>query len=569
MSSPFHDEANSGEADGRDVSPVSEQLSQQPETSIPQALEDSAAATPQAEEPHFPVKCVLCGEEFVAEGDNGQLPTEALRMHMSSAHQNATASLIEQEPNDETPASVVDSEEITRLGPVEKLPDEQQEMTLEQRCLRLWNIHDVYQFTDDYDGEESGLPHLWCRMFDGFQRPMAYEKKSVARGEFLPVTNPDMIVDMLKDPGSHNSDELYALTANVAHILKIWQDEYLAIEKLRQRATESASKKKPRARCFEKFAVFEDKKESILYGYKHDPSENRIGRQDPFLQGGFAPTASQLAKMQEEAKRKGTLNIDGWTPVIKGGEEYIPMIGPEPPVVKKKKPTNARTKEEDSNAEGEKRVTRFGGSKHPSTRETSQAPSTPSSPVTGRGRAARSRAMSRTPQKASAQAPTSVPSSAAAPTTRRRRSITTTTTPAGASPATSAGPSRTATPYPDPLLDPKNQEKIRNSKNPKRTEAMILHWAKFNYEGRTRNPKRSKAQIEADKAAEREAAEKAANERKRRLESIREPGMSVFSIKKAKRSEKDTPGSIPVKSGTSNTPQPAPPSHPDPQKPAD
>ncbi|OJJ86428.1 uncharacterized protein ASPGLDRAFT_120777 [Aspergillus glaucus CBS 516.65] len=44
-------------------------------------------------------------------------------------------------------------------------------------------------------------------------------------------------------------------------------------------------------------------------------------------------------------------------------------------------------------------------------------------------------------------------------------------------------------------------EKIANSKNPRRTEAMLNHWARFNQAGRIRQPKRSKDEIEADRVA--------------------------------------------------------------------
>lgn len=55
-----------------------------------------------------------------------------------------------------------------------------------------------------------------------------------------------------------------------------------------------------------------------------------------------------------------------------------------------------------------------------------------------------------------------------------------------------------------PVEDPEEarRQKIANSKNPKRTKAMLDHWERFNREGRIRNPKRSKAQIESDKAAD-------------------------------------------------------------------
>ena len=541
------------------MSPVRDIPSQQSELEDSQDVADSALPTPEAEEPHFPLKCALCRVEFPSDANNDQTPAEALRVHMSSAHPSFDASqILTREVSRKIPVSLTESANANRLGPIVKSPQAELEMSAERRCRRLWNIHDAHQFTDDYDNGDGCLPDLWARKFDGFQRAKPYEKILVDQGEFLPITNPDIIVDMLKNPESHNPDELYAITANVAHILKVWQDEYMAIEKLRQRATESTSRKKPKAHTFEDPAIFEDKKEAMLYGFKHDPSEARIGRQDPFLQGGFAPTPAQLAKMQTEAKARGTRNIDGWTPIIKDGEEYIPMIGPEPSVVKKKKPTNARSKEADLiSSETDKRATRFGGAKHPPTRETSLGPSVPSSPVGGRARVGKSRATSGTPQKGTfAQPPTSVPTFMIPQAAKRGKSVTTATTPVTpSSPAASATPSRTATPYPDPLLDPKNQEKIRKSKNPKRTEAMILHWAKFNSEGRTRNPKRSKAQIEADKAAERNAAEKA-QEKKRKFDGSREPGTSVFSIKRSRLGESDLPGSPLVRSSEPESFQP-------------
>lgn len=52
-------------------------------------------------------------------------------------------------------------------------------------------------------------------------------------------------------------------------------------------------------------------------------------------------------------------------------------------------------------------------------------------------------------------------------------------------------------------------EKIANSKNPRRTEAMLNHWARFNQAGRIRQPKRSKDEIEAARA---EAAAKKATQ---------------------------------------------------------
>ena len=44
------------------------------------------------------------------------------------------------------------------------------------------------------------------------------------------------------------------------------------------------------------------------------------------------------------------------------------------------------------------------------------------------------------------------------------------------------------------------RQKIMASKNPRRTEAMLNHWERFNAEGRVRNPKRSREEIEVARA---------------------------------------------------------------------
>ena len=48
----------------------------------------------------------------------------------------------------------------------------------------------------------------------------------------------------------------------------------------------------------------------------------------------------------------------------------------------------------------------------------------------------------------------------------------------------------------------RRRDKIANSKNPRRTIAMLDHWGKFHKDGRTRKPKRTKEQMEADRLAE-------------------------------------------------------------------
>ncbi|KAK2793214.1 hypothetical protein FQN52_001862 [Onygenales sp. PD_12] len=495
-----------------------------------------------------PRTCAWCKESFQASKVHPTLPSDALKQHIFTAHPEvAKASLLEQDAVDETPAEL-GTDETGQSTHLETLARQHEALLAERRLESLWNINDARRFTSDYDGEDEDLPSTWKSAFPEFERPKPYETEMVPKGKFLPITKPDIYIDLLKDPESLSTDKLYAMTANAARALIVWQDEWLEIDKLSQRATRQPAKKAANPRKLEDPLVFEDKKEAMLYGYKHDPRETKIGYQDPFIQGGFKPTPTQLKKMKLKAAENP--NVDGWDPIIIDGVEYIPGVRPPLKPAPKKKPVdvnvgdaNGTTNGVEQESDGRpKRITRFGGVKHPATRETSQVRTEPSSPAATptpvKGRRPKSRATSVTPQLVLPQQPASPRTSAPikAPTSAPRPSalkpISTSVPASTAGPRTPTTPGqsrrsatreRTSTPlYEDPLLDPKNQLKIQQSKNPKRTEAMIIHWAKFNHEGRTRNPKRTKAQIEAAKAEtdhQGEGSAKGTAGRKRKSES--------------------------------------------------
>ncbi|PGH17930.1 hypothetical protein AJ79_00829 [Helicocarpus griseus UAMH5409] len=521
--------------------------------------------------------CPWCNELFQSSEEETVSPAEALRQHILAAHPEvAKVSLLEREGADETPLAESGLDETDQISSVDALARRNEALIIEKRLGDFWNINDVHKFTEDYDGEDENLPMLWKKHFGEFERPKPYEVETVPSGSFLPITKPEIYIDILKNPESHTSEELYAITANTALALKIWQDEYLAIDQLSKRATRRPLKKAANPRKFEDPLVFEDKKEAMLYGYKHDPRESKIGYQDPFIQGGFKPTPTQLKRMKLNAQ--DTPNIDGWKPIIINGVEYIPGVRPPVKPAPKKKPVEIDTTEASGTPNGvereidgrPKRITRFGGFRHPLTRETSQVQTEPSSPVSAatpaKGKRPKSRATSTTPQvplqsgspKPSTTTPAARPFVASKPLTLKiatapypiaaaaPKTPTAAAAPASAAvpPGRSAAQERDSTPlYEDPLLDPKNQLKIRQSKNPKRTEAMIIHWAKFNQEGRTRNPKRTKAQIEADRAeAEKQgSATKGTSGRKRRSDLKNEvTGNQDGPVKKARRSAKST-----------------------------
>ncbi|EER43108.1 conserved hypothetical protein [Histoplasma capsulatum H143] len=355
------------------------------------------------------LKCVWCGELFHSSDEPTTLPAEVLREHMAIAHPEvAKLSLVEQDATDGTPPTESVLDEAEQTNRLEAFARQREAAIVERRLDLLWNINAVEKFTDDYNGEDEGLPSFWKTAFGDFERPKPYEKETVAKGKFLPITKAEIYIDILKEPESHTTEELYAITANTARALRVWQDEYVAIDKLSKRATRRSLKKVANPRKLEEPLVFEDKKEAMLYGYKHDPRESKIGYQDPFLQGGFKPTPAQLKRLKLNAAESP--NIDGWTPIKINGVEYIPGIRPPSKPAPKKKPvevdtadTSGITNGVDREVDGRpKRITRFGGFRHPLTRETSQVRTEPSSPVSGptsaKVKRSKSRATSTTPQ---------------------------------------------------------------------------------------------------------------------------------------------------------------------------
>ncbi|EEH34714.1 hypothetical protein PAAG_05760 [Paracoccidioides lutzii Pb01] len=570
---------------GTTSSPLHRQLSEPP------TLQSTSIQQVGAVDTHPSLKCSWCNESFESSKSHTTSPADDLRQHMLTSHPEAAKIDLDRDVVDETPYNESGLEEAEQATPLEALNRRREALIIEKRLGALWNINDVQKFTDDYDGKDEDLPVSWKKAFGDFERPRPYETETVPSGSFLPITKPEIYIDILKNPESHTTEELYAITANTARALRVWQDEYFAIDKLSRRATRRPLKKAANPRKLGDPRVFEDKKEAMLYGYKHDPRESKIGFQDPFVQGGFKPTPTQLKRMKLNATDPS--NIDGWKPITIGGVDYIPGLRPPSKPAPKKRPVDIDTANASGTTNGvdresdgrPKRITRFGGFRNPVTRESSQVqtePSTPAlSPTSARGKRSKSRAASLAPQlpvhpaspKPSAPSPrtlhpakvltlkisTPIPVPSTAPQTP--------TTPSQSRRSVTQEPASTPL-YEDPLLDPKNQLKIQRSKNPKRTEAMIIHWAKFNHEGRTRNPKRTKAQIEADRAeAERKGnvATKTATGRKRRSDSKNPTGAENqdISARKVRRVAKNTlvpaiPEKVEPSTATYPTVQPQP-----------
>lgn len=432
----------------------------------------------------------------------------------------------------------------------------------EKRLAPVWNLHNVKHFTEDYNGDKEDLSSMWKSNFGtDIQRPMPYEQDNIRSFHFLPITKSELYIDILRNPSTLSTEKLYAATSNAAQALKVWQDEYLAIEKLLNHATHQPKKSDPRRLLDPR--VFEDKKEAMLYGYKHDPKETSIGIQDPFLQGGFKPNTAQTRKIL--ANTANPENPDGWTPTVIDGVEYIPGIRPsdDKPSTRRR---GTRTDLHSSEDRRSQRTTRYNGVKHPTTMEVSDGVAPPHPPTVNPPRKRRGRPPAREKAALAQQAAEGNP-----PVKRRYRKRNRTSTvqsgsnpspaitsppllhPPEMPPSTSAphqpqlfsGPGMSNTFYNDPLLDAKSQEKIQQSRNPRRTEAMIRHWAKFNSEGRTRNPKRTKAQIEAAKT-EADKQQEGTGSKRKRSKSTKAPMSSEIVMPMEDESSQDSNAEITI-----------------------
>lgn len=554
-------------------------------------------------------------------------------------------------------------------------------LSAEKRLSKRWNIHDVHNFSLDYEEVIAALGHDWDNAFSDPvslqkrnaielpERPDPYKKARVDRGYFLEMTPiEDFLVD-LRDPEKRSAEELYAITENAAHALATWQDEYLAVDSLYKLSIGQYEKliADPRKRV-EDPEIEAEKKEAMLYQYKYDPVKRKKNQeQDPWIQGGFRPTPTQVRKALKTTKFHPdiTPNIDGWRSLQKFGIEYVPKYQDPPPEDAPSKATRTRKAAEmeaaaaadearQAAAEEEdhlpaKRQTRSTRAVHEAMGDQAATaaatpPQTPSKGTTGRGRGrgqgrgrgGRGRGGMGVGGTGAAAVPSGPPSEASTPAPSHHHHLPTTTrgrgrgsrgggrgrgkgvrapstptaaapqqtSPAALTPAPTSRPSSVAPtpsqlaplePRPNGLppmvsvqqnpaemilddqveeeLDPAEierrdrarAEKIANSKNPRRTEAMLNHWARFNRAGRIRNPKRSKDEIEAarSEAAVRKATvPPKASGRKRKSPPL--PGSATLINAGIAPAPGPGHGPHPGHPSHPGGPGPAPPGHPGP-----
>ncbi|KAI9659052.1 MAG: hypothetical protein M1821_002012 [Bathelium mastoideum] len=106
----------------------------------------------------------------------------------------------------------------------------------------------------------------------------------ILKTRFAPMTDQDAFINALTktNPQQRPMDVLYAIAANTQAALKLWQDEYLAIDKRTAPHANIPRKPATGARNPIDPEIYEDMREAEIYGYTFDPK--KIGQQNPFSQ---------------------------------------------------------------------------------------------------------------------------------------------------------------------------------------------------------------------------------------------------------------------------------------------
>ena len=259
--------------------------------------------------------------------------------------------------------------------------------------------------------------HLWQEAFPEKTRPKLYASDNINEDGFKPLADPQ---DFLVNLSNLTSLQLYALGENNVLALRAAQDEYHTLS----REIAAISGRDPGAvrnpQAFQAPDIFENRKEASLYGYKYeDPkpallangqplakSGDEISKEEkdyvtllpePFFQGQFVPNDRQFKGKLNRAKN--LKNPDGWEPIEKDGKFYIPVqqrhhdeytaaytrraVDEKGEIIR---PTSVDSDESQLTPGKPELVnkrltrTRFGGKKHPPTRDASEAPSVSSTP---------------------------------------------------------------------------------------------------------------------------------------------------------------------------------------------
>ncbi|ETN41677.1 uncharacterized protein HMPREF1541_03613 [Cyphellophora europaea CBS 101466] len=259
---------------------------------------------------------------------------------------------------------------------------------------------------------------LWQESFPDKTRPELYTSNDLDEDGFKPLADPQ---EFLANLSTLTQLQLYTLSSNNVLALRSAQEEYSELSReIAAIKGRDSTTKNPQA--LQDPEVFEERKEATLYNYKYETAKparisNLIpfGRTaddlseqekrdvrlfpEPFSQGGFVPTDRQFKGMSNRAKN--LKNIDGWEPIERDGKFYIPVqqqhhdeytaaytrraLDENGEVIRPVSPDSEESQAQLTPGKPDlvnKRLTRtrFGGRKHPPTRDASETPSVSSTP---------------------------------------------------------------------------------------------------------------------------------------------------------------------------------------------
>ncbi|KZF24521.1 hypothetical protein L228DRAFT_259726 [Xylona heveae TC161] len=133
-----------------------------------------------------------------------------------------------------------------------------------------------------------------------------------------PITDPELFLAALENPEKRSTKALFAIAENAQRALKIWQDEWIILDKRTARFAQPP-RKPADPRAVEAPVRFEDRKEADLYGYKYDPDPKKEGKQDPEKQRhGRVVGGRELRKLKASLAGKGLEGAGDPNAIVEG-----------------------------------------------------------------------------------------------------------------------------------------------------------------------------------------------------------------------------------------------------------
>jgi hypothetical protein len=219
-----------------------------------------------------------------------------------------------------------------------------------------WALSSTARFSTSYKAKVEELDSAWKEVADlkGVDRPNPYASSTASPGEFLTIEDTDKFAATLANPTMASTEALYVSALNSGHALETLQKEYAAINTLKLRTigddtlhdiyhekkinprTKPGYLRKLNPQHMEDPDRYEGQKEADLYNYKYK-EDTQDGFQDPWTQGGFVPTADEVAAVR--AKHGDDIgNVDGFPTILnRNGVETAPRRAIPPPEPKKEK----------------------------------------------------------------------------------------------------------------------------------------------------------------------------------------------------------------------------------------